>query len=172
MRLGKGEGGTRSERRRKEASQRAERERSEIVGETDEQGRARERCGVTCGRQRSPGKFPSRPRAGVGGSPGPSRPGAGPEAGRSLTVQRRRRQRSGRPRPSSCGAPPRTCPARPRSPAPGPEPPPVRGHVTRDLSGTRGAARHGVVGGWLSGSASASRPWGIRAASALPPGPD
>lgn len=43
-------------------------------------------------------------------------------------------------------------PARPRSPAPGPEPPPARGHVTRDLPGTRGAARHGVVGGGCPGA--------------------
>lgn len=91
------------------------------MGETDEERRARERCGATCGRQRSPGKLnsrlrargPGRPRAGVGGSPGPSRPGAGPEAGRSLTVLRRRRQRSGRARPSSCGAAPRPGPAPP-----------------------------------------------------------
>lgn len=43
-------------------------------------------------------------------------------------------------------APPRLCPARPGRPAPGPEPPPACGHVTRDLSGTRRTERRGVVG--------------------------
>lgn len=69
-------------------------------------------------------------------------------------------------------APPRVCPARPGHPAPGPEPPPARGHVTRDLSGTRRAARRGVVGERPSERASASRPWGTRAAGALPLRPD
>lgn len=68
-------------------------------------------------------------------------------------------------------APPRVCPSRPGRPAPGPEPPPARSHVTRDLSGTRRAARRGF-GGAAVGRASASRPWGTRAAGALPLGPD
>lgn len=43
-------------------------------------------------------------------------------------------------------APSRVCPARPGRPAPRPEPPPARSHVTRDPSGTRRAARRGVAG--------------------------
>lgn len=71
-------------------------------------------------------------------------------------------------------APPRLCPARPGAPLrPGPEPPPARGHVTRDLSGTRRAARRGVAGGAAAkGRASASRLWGTQEAGALPLGPD
>lgn len=130
--------------------------------ESDEEEEERESWGATSGRrgEKSSRKFnsglwardPGRPRkspAGVGGIAGSVPPGDG---GRAVThraaaavllmapaIQLRR-----------C-APPRVCPARPGSPAPNPQPPPARGHVTRDLSGTRHAAG---LGERLSGCAS------------------
>lgn len=102
---------------------------------------------------RDPGR-PRKSRAGVGGIAGSVPPRDG---GRAVThraaaaaaaavllvapaIQLRR-----------C-APPRVCPARPGSPAPNPQLPPARGHVTRDLCGTRHAAG---LGERLSGCASA-----------------
>lgn len=106
---------------------------------------------------------PRARRAGPGseGSPGPSRRGGGGGGARAVThrtavaavllaapaIQLRRRAP-----PRVCRAPPRVCPARPGRPAPGPEPPPVCGHVTRDLSGTRRAAHRGVGGSGCRGA--------------------
>lgn len=119
---------------------------------------------------------PGRPgarRAGVGGRRARPPRARAPRARRSLTVQRRRR--SGRPRPSSCGAPPRPAPGLPRpAPQPGPRPGAAPSARPRHTRPARNPPRRvpRCCGECLSGSASVSRPWGIRAASALPLGLD
>lgn len=171
--------------RRKQEKVRSEQARES--GRWTRRGKTRERWAATCGatgEKRSPrklnssalgqkgGQRPGSVRGRRGWGPGGSVRARAPE-GRAVThraaaaaaalraapaIQQRRR------------APPRVCPARLGLPAPSPEPPPARGHVTRDLSGTRRAARRGVGGERRSQRASASRPWGTREASALPPG--
>lgn len=175
--------------RKKQEKVRSERARE---WETDAEGGSEEAMGSDVRGDRGdeepkevelPGSGPEgRPEARV--CPGPAGPGVAgigrgvppgaraPRAGRSThraaaaaaalraapAIQQRRR------------APPRVGPARLCLPAPSPEPPPARGHVTRDPSGTRRAARRGVGRERRSRRASASRPWGTREAGALPPG--
>lgn len=101
------------------------------------------------------GGRPRARRAGVGGiARGHPAQGAGPE-GLAVTHRAAAAAVALRAAPAIQllrRAPPQACPARLRRPAPGPEPPPARGHVKRDLSGTRHPARLGVGGSGSPGA--------------------
>lgn len=113
-------------KRVREKRERGKQERQSEEGESQRRMRSGERWGRRVGRQRrrAQGSFNSRAR-GPGltwtrGSAESALSGTrAPGVGRSLTVRRRRR--SGRPRPSSCGTAPR-----PGSAPPGPAPPSTR----------------------------------------------